>query len=197
MYLVYDMRRWFTADFHIGMTDIIKYENRPFSDIKLHDGHLINICKAIPKDDVIIHIGDLYSMEARNILKPLDFVTGLDAVFVNIRGNHDLNNNVKSLCDSMQIHLGKRFPSVICGHYPSYDRRALRYIKPGYILLCGHVHGRWKHFLDTEKQILNINVGVDVWDYRLASEDDLVRYIISIIQLPKDKVNISKNGDIR
>ena len=176
------------------MKDILKYENRPFPDIGQHDRHLAGVCRAVPANDVIIHIGDLCSMNAGNFDSPREFVDSVNATFVNIRGNHDLNNNVKSLCDSMQIHLGRRFPSVVCGHYPSYDRRSEKYAKRGYILLCGHVHGRWRHFLDVERQILNVNVGVDVWNYRLVSEDELVRYIMSVVQLPKDKVNVRKNG---
>lgn len=186
--------RWFTADFHLQMKDVLRFENRPFADIQTHDRHLIDQCKMTSRDDTILHLGDLYSFgldrnSENGIQPPSDILQQIPATFVNIRGNHDPSNKVKSVCDSMQIHLGKKFPYVICAHYPSYDKRAVKYIKNGYILLCGHVHRKWRHFLDLNHQILNINVGVDVWNYKLISEDQLIQYILKIINLPKDKLN--------
>ena len=48
-------------------------------------------------------------------------------------------------------------------------------------MLCGHVHSKWKHCLDVTSNVLNINVGVDVWKYNIVSEDALVRYVDSIL----------------
>ena len=118
----------------------------------------------------------------------------ISATFINIRGNHDTANNVKSLCDSMQLHLGSKFPDVTAGHYPSYDPRAAAYIRPGWINLCGHVHHLWKHCLDIAHGVLNINMSVDVWGVKIVSEDMLIKYIESILRLPKSKLNIKQKA---
>lgn len=68
------MRRWFTADFHLGMKDILRLENRPFASIddmdralldeccnsaKVHIETLPNGASCIVDKDVIVHVGDL------------------------------------------------------------------------------------------------------------------------------------------
>lgn len=188
-------QRFWTADFHLSMTDILKYENRPFKDIEEHDSSLLNSCFQLSnKDDMIIHLGDLYTFkndrgsEGGN-KKPIDVVNKIPATFLNVRGNHDLNNKVKSLCESLRVHLGKRFLDVSASHYPSYDKHATDHFLQYDIHLCGHVHSSWRHCLDLTNHVLNINVGVDVWNYSIVSEQQLIRYIDSVLKLPSEKVN--------
>lgn len=205
-------KRFWTSDFHLGMQSILEFENRPFKTIEKHDAALIrSCCQRAKADDTIIHVGDLFCYKQDTHVakhgmsvkgsdrKPKDVLMDVHAMFVNIRGNHDLNNRVKSLCESMRVKLGKRYPSVSVGHYPSYDVHAKGQFCNGDIRICGHVHGRWKHCLDLDHSVLNINVGVDVWNYKIVSEDELIHYIDSVLKLPKDKINKVKlvNGKIR
>jgi len=96
----------------------------------------------------------------------------------------------------MQIRLGKRYPNVTVGHYPSYDPHAESYVKNGWLHLCGHVHDRWRHCLDLDKEILNINVGVDVWGYKLVSEEELVQYVNAVLKMPKEKLcKVKRNNE--
>ena len=186
------------------MSDILRFENRPFETIEMHDNALIRSCieRAKP-DDVIIHVGDLYSFgsdrgsDGRSE-KPSDVISRIPAQFVNIRGNHDVNNRVKSLCESMTVRLGKRYPDVVVGHYPSYDRRAT-YARRGWLLLCGHVHSKWRHCLDLDRQILNVNVGVDVNKYEIVAEDELVKYINGLLSHRPDELYRCKtvNGKLQ
>ena len=150
--------------------------------------------------DTIVHIGDLASFKSDrdytgSNVNPQWFVEQIDANFINVRGNHDVNNKVKNTCTCMQTNLGKRFPNVTIGHYPSYDPHAKDTFKEGWIHLCGHVHKSWKHALDLTHSVLNINCGVDVWNYQIISEDELVRYIESILKLPKEALNKVKIVD--
>jgi len=194
-------RRWFASDWHLGMQAILHFENRPFKTIEAHDSALLrSACQRATVDDTIIHIGDLFCYKQDSHSKqyglpingsnkkPKDILSIIPATFVNIHGNHDLNNKVKSLCESMRISLGKRFPSVSVGHYPSYDSHAKNQFLPGDIRLCGHVHNKWKHCLDLDNSVLNINCGVDVWNYKIVSEDEIIKYIESILRLPKEKI---------
>lgn len=202
-------KRFFTSDFHFGMSllldqKIMKQDARPFKSVEKMNTALLRTCfERAKEDDTIIHLGDLacYKQDRDSIglsVKPIEMIKKIPATFINIRGNHDLNNKVKSIADSMQIHLGKKFPNVTCGHYPSYDSRSNSYIRSGWINLCGHVHKKWKHCLDLDNSILNINVGVDVWKYNIVSEDELVKYILQVLALPKEQINKVKtiNGKL-
>lgn len=179
-------KRFFTADFHLGMDSIIEFENRPFSNVGEMNSALIAQCEGRTKaGDVIIHVGDLACFRPDNHagrsdgtgIRPDEMLKNVKADFVNVRGNHDVNNRVRSVCESMTVRLGQKYPNVVVGHYPSYDPRAAEYVRDGWICLCGHVHGRWRHCIDMNRKILNVNVGVDAWDYRLVTEDELCRYI--------------------
>ena len=120
-------------------------------------------------------------------------------MFINLKGNHDVNNRVKSTANMMRTKLGNKYVDVSISHYPSYDKHAVGMFEEGDIHLCGHVHSNWKHCLDITHKVLNINVGVDVWNYSLVSEHELIMYIDKIMKLPKEqifKVEIEKNGKI-
>lgn len=209
------MKRWFTSDFHFGMKDIIKYENRPFDNVDDMNQHFIAECcrkakvyKEVQADgtqlivdrDVIIHAGDLAMFgEAGLSINPQRLISQIPAMFINIKGNHDTNNKVKSVATMMRTALGSKYVDVSISHYPSYDKKAAGMFKPGDIHLCGHVHSSWKHCLDVTHKVLNINIGVDVWNYSIISEHDLIMYIDSVIKLPKDKiykVAAKENGKI-
>ena len=74
----------------------------------------------------------------------------------------------------MRIKLGTRFPNVSVSHYPSYSEKSTGNFKNGDIHICGHVHGAWKHCVDLDHSVLNINVGVDAWNYKIVSDDELI-----------------------
>jgi calcineurin-like phosphoesterase family protein len=153
---------------------------------------LINKCKSLNPDDTIVHVGDLYCYSQQ--IKPFNLIQDIPASFINIRGNHDLNNKVKSICESLHFYLNKRFPYISASHYPTYDAKISRDCLTAPIHLCGHVHSRWKHCLDLDHNILNINVGVDAWNYRLVSEEELIVYLNKLFRMsPNELVRCKKN----
>ena len=185
-------RRYWTADFHIGMEEIIGYENRPFSSILDMNNAFLDSCQDLNPEDTIIHIGDLFCYNRPN--KPAEFINKIPATFINIRGNHDLNNKVKPICESMHFFLSKRYPYVSVSHYPTYDQKISRDCLTAPIHLCGHVHSKWKHCLDLDHNILNINVGIDAWNYKLVQEEELIVYLNYLFkQNPDDLVRCKKN----
>lgn len=201
-------QRFWTADFHLGMTDALRFEKRPFKSIDEMNAALISACKKrvsiytdvaadgsefVVDKDTIIHVGDLASFKSDRgnkglEFKPARYISQIPALFINIRGNHDLNNGVKSICDMMRVKLGSRFPNVSVSHYPSYHEKATGNFKNGDIHICGHVHRAWKHCVDLDHQVLNINVGVDVWNYQIISDDELIQYISKIFTMPKEQI---------
>ena len=208
-------KRFFTADFHLGDQLLLDKEFmqgkcRPFKTAESMTLSLIQACNMQAKvyedkdgfivdKDTIIHLGDFACTGFDRGFKGLDIspqvlMYRINANFINVRGNHDCNNSVKTSCNSMQLNLGKRYPSVTAGHYPSYDRRASGYVKRGFINLCGHVHSTWRHCLDLDLQVLNINVGVDAWNFKLVSEEDVIKYIDELLRRRPDELHRCKKN---
>ena len=119
------MRRYFTSDLHLGSSRVLEVCKRPFLDnIEMTD-KLIKNCNEIANssDDVLYHIGDLYCLKDDTgrpgmLLPWRETQKRFTAKVVNIEGNHDSNNGVKSIALSMRMVLGKAFNVVLC-HYPS------------------------------------------------------------------------------
>lgn len=191
-------KRFFTSDFHVSMVDILRFENRPFSTIEKMNTAILKTCNDRAKfDDTIIHVGDLFCYGTDKGIentrsKPTTFLDQINANFINIRGNHDINNKVKSLCESMRTTLGKVFKSVSISHYPTYNIHCKNNFLNGDIHLCGHVHGKWKHCIDLDHQCLNVNVGLDVWKYRIVSEDELIIYLNKLLKTDINKLHNCK-----
>ena len=121
-------------------------------------------------------------------VKPNELLKDISATFINIRGNHDLSNRVKSICDSMHIYLSKRYPSVSLSHYPTYDRRIDPSCLTAPIHFSAHVHGSWKHCLDLDHRILNINVGCMMWGFKIISDDELIAYLNKLFKKKPDQL---------
>ena len=102
------------------------------------------------------------------------YINQIKPTFVNIKGNHDTNNRVNSVADLIITQLGPY--TVSASHYPSPLNPNNRLP----IHLCGHVHNLWKHYYDKKNKILNINVGIDVWNYQIVSDQELIDYIHKI-----------------
>ncbi|MBP5784337.1 MAG: hypothetical protein J6W16_01975 [Methanobrevibacter sp.] len=176
------------------MTDSLVFDELPFKSIEQHDKVLLRSCKERAKsDDVIYHLGDLcsFKMDRGNKgldVKPYELIKDIPATFINIRGNHDLNNKVKSVCDSMHMFLSKRYPSVSLSHYPTYDKRIDSSCLHAPIHLCGHVHKQFRHCLDLDHKILNINVGCMMWGFKIISDVELIAYLNVLFRKRPDEL---------
>lgn len=195
--------KYFSSDFHFGFESLLKLDSWPFKSIEKHDAALIRSCKQRAKpEDIIYHLGDLacfkqdMHLDSKGLdVKPYELIKDIPATFINIRGNHDLNNKVKSVCDSMHIFLSKRYPSVSLSHYPTYDRRCDASCLTAPIHLCGHVHGSWKHCLDLDHRILNVNMGCMVWNWRIVSDDELIAYLNKLFKKTPDQLYRCKKNE--
>ena len=81
------MKYFIISDTHFNHTNIIKYCNRPFKDVKeMNKAMIKNWNSVVSKRDVVIHLGDVAlgnKEEARKIIKQLNGRKIL------IKGNHD------------------------------------------------------------------------------------------------------------
>jgi calcineurin-like phosphoesterase family protein len=181
---------YFTSDHHFGHKNIIEYAKRPFANVSEMDEVMFNNWNnTVKKDDLVYYLGD-FSFCALSLTK--DVLERLHGEKILIRGNHDKQRNklvgpklFKEIHQELSIKLENR--KVLLCHYPYYPNEQeleeaiqnnydIRYLERrpknnGGILLCGHVHEKWKI---KDKAI---NVGVDQWDFTPVSEKELSAFI--------------------
>lgn len=171
---------WLTADLHFGHKNILKYEDRPFSDIEAMDEALIqNWNSCVQPSQTILIVGDFAlcgTQKCEAVVKRLNGYKFL------LMGNHDWKHSPNrwlkmGFWDARKgsIDLGR---NLIACHLPysgdSGDEDRYEKARPpdeGKVLLHGHVHSKWK----TNGRM--INVGVDVWDLKPVSREVVTKLI--------------------
>lgn len=180
LYKVTIMARFWTSDLHFQHCNIVKYCDRPFKSVERMDDVLIkNINSRAKNDDTLIHLGDFMCYGGEKGVpgekkKENHYLDKINSSVILIKGNHDKNNRVNSVADLLITQLGPY--KVSASHYPSPINPENKL----HIHLCGHVHNLWKHYYDKKNKILNINVGIDVWNYQIVSDQELITYIHKI-----------------
>ena len=174
------MTEFFTSDLHIGHTNILRYDNRPFQSITHHDQHIVaNWCEQVREEDTVYLLGDFGMSHQQYLISIRRQLTGHIHL---IRGNHDrkiqsqLRDSFESIKDYNEIVIqdedapGKHRSIVLC-HYPLEAWRASYY---GVWHLHGHTHG------DTlTRRKGRLNVGIHLHNYRLLSYKDIKQLIIA------------------
>lgn len=198
--------RFFTADLHLGHANIIQYCNRPFPTVGAMNAALVaNWIEIVRPDDEIWVLGDV---AMGRISETLPLVTHLPGRKHLVPGNHDRcwpgHSRVRSEHIAMYEDVGFTIhPSIVRAelgdhqvmlcHLPVVgdSRDTDRYaqhrptLDTDTWLLHGHVHEKWK---TNGRQI---NVGVDVWNYRPVPETDL----IELMTRPAPTVLASRQSD--
>lgn len=189
---------WFTADMHFHHNNIIKLSNRPFSNLsEMHEHFIAEWNKRVKPTELVYVLGDFSfaNVDATKLI--LDRLLGHKIL---VKGNHDapahkclaagfqeVHENIYIQLDGKKIFLS-HFPyhpmtyyeknpdGSVTIHYwaAGHDQRYLhkRIVDDGQSwLLHGHVHKSWK------QNGRQINVGVDVWDYKLVSHEKILSII--------------------
>ena len=171
--------KYFSSDWHIGHTNIIKYANRPFYDVDTMNSIILkNMFKHLNAGDILYFLGDL-AFGDENITKTLSFIPKF-IDFHWILGNHDLKNYakfkhlVKSISFFKEIKIGKHYVTLC--HYPMLTWNKSHYNS---WMLHGH-HHIGENMIDdlkvkTNGKILNVNCEFN--NYRPWSEKDVEIYI--------------------
>ena len=160
------MSIWFVADTHLGHANIIKYDNRPFANIKEHDDTIIsNWNSVVKKGDSVYHLGDVSFGCSRKYAQEL--VWRLNGQIYLIRGNHDKHVDKPGIKERFvwikDLHVmrlkenGKVYQHITLCHYAMR-----RWYKShwGSFSLYGHSHNS----LD-EGDYLSFDVGVNGHNY--------------------------------
>ena len=185
---------WFTADLHLFHKNVIRYSNRPFTDVDGMNATLLeNINKSVlPNDDLYI-LGDLIfgtSAQAQEFLRQVR-CKNLFFVF----GNHDkemrkdaIKPFFKSMDEYKEISIHNKednsHQKICLFHYPVLEwNGAFR----SSWMLHGHTHGNLQYpEVLADKKIAD--VGVDCWNYSPVSFTQLK-------ELFKNRQNMSNHGD--
>lgn len=153
------------------------------------DAGLIHNCnERVKPDDRVLCVGDFLNRgRAKGVMglrtKYSDYLKALNGSWTLLRGNHDDQNKVKTTGDHMIGHWSHF--KVFVSHYPTesvtHDPALMDYVHAYCdFTICGHVHEAWKIKLIEcgRKPLLNINVGLDQWNYRPVTIDEVVKYYI-------------------
>jgi calcineurin-like phosphoesterase family protein len=191
--------RFFTADLHLGHANIIRYCDRPFPTVGAMNGALIaNWIEIVRPDDDVWVLGDV---AMGRISETLPLVANLPGRKHLVPGNHDRcwpgHRQVRPEHVAMYEDVGFTIHppilrtelgdhDVVLCHLPiaGDSRDADRYtehrptLDADTWLLHGHVHEKWK------TNGCQINVGVDVWNYRPVPETDLIELMTTRAQTP-------------
>ena len=174
------MNIWFTSDLHLGHGNIIKYCNRPFKDIEHMNKALIdNWNSRVKLNDVVFHVGDFCfknlsrGKSGEGIgLSAIEYERMLNGKIIHIKGNHDKNNSCKTIIHNITISMGNK--RILLIHNPEHAYQSFIYNHDVYF--TGHVHNNWaiKRFKQQYHLVDCINVGVDVWNFRPVSFNEIM-----------------------
>lgn len=165
-------KTFFTADTHYGHSNILKYCNRDFKDIQMHDETLIsNFNNKVSSNDDVFHLGDVCFGDENACVDLLNKLNG--NIFI-IFGNHDrslrrlarnpqkygLRSNVRFLGDYCEVknRKSKLGNDITLAHYAM---RVWNKSHHGAWMLYGHSHGS----LPDDPSARSIDVGVDCHNY--------------------------------
>lgn len=187
---------YFTSDPHYGHANVIKYCGRPFASVDEMTSKLINNWNSVvTPDDIVYCLGD-FSLATR----PVEAITPrLNGTKLLVPGNHDYCHSYhkksrneearktwiaqyeawgwKVLPEQTTLDIPGVATVNMCHHPyillgPGDDKyEKWRPKDDGRWLICGHVHEKWK-VVDRM-----INVGVDQWDFKPVSVEEIARII--------------------
>lgn len=201
------MTRFFTSDTHFGHKNIIRYADRPFADYDEMDWRIVDTWNSmVGATDVVYHLGDVALGPSERWDGILNSLNGYKVLVV---GNHDriFAGEKPRQREKWDEKYHEWFDEVVdnyrglwlddgtivdLSHFP-YDgdsHGAYRYSEyrlrdAGRILIHGHTHAEFaKHGNDarvsrSKRGTLQIHVGMDAWNYRPVSEDEVIDLIQS------------------
>lgn len=144
---------YFSSDFHLGHTNILRYDNRDFKSIRDHDEYILNVCRntLTPKDN-FYYLGDF--AYRNNQGDPKDYFDELAKIGCNlyfVKGNHDHRDTV-TLFKKYGTYLGEKCTiklryknepyQVILDHFAN---RIWNRSHHGSFHLYGHSHDKLEH----------------------------------------------------
>ena len=177
------MKRYWMADPHFGHGNIIEYEKRPFRDVEHMNSRLIAEANMrAKKGDTLVNVGDFLcrgvARGVEGLRHPWDFYADqFLATLILLEGNHDKNNRVKTAGRAL-IGRMSHF-NFAAFHLPmdneGNDPLFVDWVRKSCAFaIVGHVHSKWAERRHDDG-FVEINVGLDVRNYRPVSDDEVVK----------------------
>jgi len=159
---------WFTADFHFGHSNIIRYCNRRFANAaEMDEAILDRVNDLVKTDDELYFLGDFCIGGPKVAVAYRQKIRCKKVYF--ILGNHD--RVIKKIVD--QFVWVKEIAEVNICHQPivlcHYAMRVWHHSGRGAWQLYGHSHGK----LPAAEGSRSMDVGVDTNDFRPYSFDEI------------------------
>jgi calcineurin-like phosphoesterase family protein len=159
-----DMTIYCTSDIHFDHTNIIKYCNRPYSDVgEMNEAIIANWNSIVMPDDLVLVAGDVCMGNLEHSIK---YVKRLSGRKILIKGNHDkkalkfeeFRQQFEAIHDYLEFK--DNGDTFIISHYPFATWNGAH---RGSMHLHGHSHGSYKPGLPTTlDQGKILDVGMDV-----------------------------------
>ena len=188
---------WFTSDLHIGHSNVMRFSNRPWTDVKVMNTELINLWNETVNDnDVVFVVGDFcWTKDWSEKNKIIKLLNGSVIFFV--PGNHDnveLYKKVKDkrlriLSDNVILYVSgidedkpTREHEFMVSHCPL---ATWPHFYRGVLNLHGHIHSgpRSKSEIDRPgfdlklKPHLTYDVGVDNNEYKPVEIREILKKV--------------------
>ena len=159
---------WFTADFHLGHQNIIRYCSRPFATVTDMDTEILDrLNSSVREGDSLYFLGDFCRGSGK---EPLDYRKRIRCknIFF-IEGNHDagtrkIANEFGWWKQLAEVKIDGQL-IVLC----HYAMRVWHHSFRGAWHLYGHSHGR----LADDPAALSMDVGVDTHEFRPWHIDEI------------------------
>jgi calcineurin-like phosphoesterase family protein len=154
---------------------------------EMNQGLIDNWNSVVSSGDLVYHLGDFAFRKKGDTNAFQKIVDQLNGQIILIKGNHDRTKEVKGIfpivLETATMKLGSKLYGV--AHAP--PDAVINGVKYG---LCGHVHNKWKIHINRvlhvskhktiSKKIPLINCGVDVWDYKPVSFEEITNLTQSL-----------------
>jgi len=162
------MRTFFTADLHIGHTNIIKYCNRPFCNVTEMNETIIRNWNSVVKPGDVVHVlGDFCFTRKDGVVE--NYLRKLNGQVHLVVGNHDSKFVTKSDGFASVRHLDTIRVGNQCIVLCHYAMRVWNKSHHGSWQLYGHSHGQ----LPDDLGLLSTDVGVDRWNFTPVSFEEI------------------------
>jgi calcineurin-like phosphoesterase family protein len=190
---------FFTSDMHFGHFNMTcgpeskNLCNRPWETVdEMNEALIENWNATVGPTDIVWVLGDAVMGKIADTLPLISRLNGRKAL---VYGNHDRMFEPKKrtewtqkykevgfleICKEAYIHVPGQEQKVALSHFPysgdSHDEDRFsehRLTDNGMWLLHGHVHDAWR------RNGRQINVGIDVWDYKPVHIDQIVELMES------------------
>lgn len=152
---------FFSADWHVGHHNVIKYSNRPFSNVDdMNHALITNYNSMVSDNDYFIHAGD-FTLVAQAAYAN-DIIRQLNGQKLFLIGSHDYWMHGKGL-QMWEGNIEGQY--VVANHYPMYSWPRSHY---GSLLLHGHHHGTF------DAPCKALDIGVDTNNFFPYSFDKII-----------------------